>query len=494
MKKTIEAVNYCLNALGVTPDSFFHLLETSKDYKGDSYEQFLAKKVIEIADSEGIAYSELLISKVHILTSILENAETGFSELVINYLDKYREGRPAYDFSSLGYSEADVTSLEDFDWLNNVNILDDSLQENAFPDSFYLAMLDNKSAGKSSITAEAKNWRIPVRSLGGALMFRLLLMSQYADLKNSRFVFMADSDFFRDNKEITQVFMNNFKLVDASYLSRMAAIPSEFSGGLSLFTVWEYSEEPSEDFLTSITAYTMDNKDEPKLFYSDSEELMAEYLYSITNSDDLVELETIDADYHISGKVRLPKSTLGYMSVNGSVHISPLPYVDSRFDIPITLDNLEDIITYYGSTLACEGHWGYGNGLTRLLTGCDGYMRLVASCLPLFLMSPNTLFLGGEVSNSEGNSRGYNNLFALDSDLVTKLHEKYLPYMSIESKLFWDLCISFYNAKSKEPKYKDFSFNQIRYFESETVRFQEVYQARYEADLEYVRSIIKGYL
>lgn len=59
-----------METLGVSSDKLFHLIETSRGYDGDDYERWLSGKIIEIAEADGVGFSQLLVKKFNILSEL----------------------------------------------------------------------------------------------------------------------------------------------------------------------------------------------------------------------------------------------------------------------------------------------------------------------------------------------------------------------------------------------------------------------------------------
>ena len=74
MKKTTQAIKYALDELHVTPDKLFQLIESAQGYDGSNYELWLAGRIIKIADSEGIPFTELLVKTLKILASLMSDS------------------------------------------------------------------------------------------------------------------------------------------------------------------------------------------------------------------------------------------------------------------------------------------------------------------------------------------------------------------------------------------------------------------------------------
>lgn len=489
MKKTTQAIKYALDELKVTPDYLFQLLESAQGYSGDNYELWLANKIIEIAASEGIPFTELLVKKLKILASLMSNAEDGISDLVSSFIDRWVEGTEdvIYDFSGVGYNKV-TSQVEDFDWFNGISLIDSTLEENNTDNSTYIGILDSKGAGKSEITVEAKSSGLPINSKGGAMLYRLLLMDDILEPENNTYVFISDSSFFKDNYEIVSQFMSRFDLMDAIYLNKSDTMKGSFASGLDVITVWK-TYSPERETLNSILARSYPDGENSLLFYSDREELMENY---ITSGKDIGhdEVSTLTLDLEFDEVVDVDSSDYeAYLSLNGTQRVADFPIQGSRAVVALNDDNLKDIIVFFGASQALEGSWGYGRGLGRVLTGLEGYHSLVANCLPIFLFGSNSLF-----HTYTDNGSTYQSQFNYDSDLVNSLYEELSPFMSFEAKVLWRLGVEYSQAMVKgNPDVEGLSFYQIRHKMADQT-FDTTYQNNLDAVLAYVRKQVKGYL
>lgn len=483
MKKTVQAVEYALDSLHISPDSLFKLIETSQGYTGEDYGRWLAEKIISTAESEGIPFTELLVKKLKILAELLSNSEEGISQLVDDFIStRIKDIETVYDFSGLGYSGT-TDSQEDFDWFNAINPMSDDLLANNSDNSAYIGILDSKGVGKTDVTIAGRSLGYDMVSRGGAMLLRFLLMDEALEPKDNTYIFISDASFFKENSSITKAFMSHFDLVESYYLNKLDTMPSSFASGLDLITVWKtYSSDRESE--SSIFAEDLIKGGNRKLFYADSEDLEVDYLEFSSPVDEVPEinfnLDLSDESYDIS------KSDFhAYLSVNGTQRVSDYPVAGSSLVYGITESNLRSIIVYFAGSKALEGSWGYGRGLKRVCDGLEGYASLVANCLPIFLYSPDSLFVNIDGSSSQ---------FDYSSDLVSSLYDEYYPYMSFESKVLWDLAQDYSKAMVKNTEgLEGYSFFQIRKGLMDD-RFEKVYQEKYESAKNYVKQQLEGYL
>jgi hypothetical protein len=505
MKKTVQAIKYALEELHLTPDKLFQLIESAQGYEGDNYELWLANKIIGVADSEGIPFTELLVKKLKLLSSLRSNEEEGVSEVVDNFIKNVVSDYSfVVDFSGLDLDYLNDSS--DFDWFNGLSLVDGTLTEMNDSNYAYVGFLDSAGAGKNEVSLAGKSMGIPITSKGGAMMLRFLLMDDQVEPTGNTYVFISDSAFYKENPQITKEFFNRFSLVDTVYLNKSETMQGSFASGLNLITVWKTYSEEGYDYYETEGMYSeselviMESNDviigrsliKPnifpnKYFYADSEILMSDLLKDyLIDSEEEVQVPVINLDLEVEDAYDLPKSDLGaYLSINGTQRVSDFPIAGSTDLIPINKSNLEDLIVYYACSQATEGTWGYGKGLGMILNGLEGYESLVANCLPIFFFGWNSLFhsVEGQVSN-----------FLPNGELAQELYEKYNSFMSFESKVLWTLGTDYSEAMiSKSPELKNSTFYQIR-SELKDSSFERVYKEKLELALRFVNVQSKGYL
>lgn len=493
MKKTTQAIKYALDELHVTPDKLFQLIESAQGYDGSNYELWLAGRIIKIADSEGIPFTELLVKKLKILASLMSDSSEGISELVSKHLESHiADSKKVYDFSGIGF-EGTTDLVDEFDWFNGVDLVDGTLGENNESDVAYVGYLDSKGIGKSEISITGKSMGYPIKSKGAGMLLRFILMDDFYQSEDNTYIFISDSAFFKENTEITQQFMSRFDLHSAVYLNKTDTMEGSFASGQDLITVWKTYSDSSVGVMQDlrfqdkpvISASSLVKGGNYKLFYADPSLLMEEMFYS-SPEDVVVEVDSVNLDLEVSDKVEVAESELGgYLSLNGTQRVSDSPIKDSRGVVPVNWGNISDIIVFYGVSQSSEGTWGYGQGIGQVLDGLEGYDSLVANCLPIFLFGWNSLFHSSDdkVSN-----------FTHDSELVADLFEKYSAFMSFEAKVLWDLGTEYSKAMQKgDDSLKGKTFYQIRNILADD-SFEAVYKQKLESAQNYVREQVKGFL
>lgn len=489
MKKTTQAIKYALDELHLTPDKLFQLLESSQGYEGTNYEKWVAGRIIKIADSEGIPFTELLVKKLKILASLMSESDEGVSDLVADYIKPFVEDyTKVYDFTGLDL-EVTTDLVDDFDWFSGTSLIDGTLGENNESNVVYIGELDSKGIGKSELSQISKAMGYSLKSKGAGMLMRFMLMDDYSQPEDNTYIFISDSSFFMENAEVVQQFMSRFDLVDAVYLTKSDTFNGSFASGNDLITVWKTYSENFESFggdVPIIKAKNLITEFNEKLFYVDSSVLMKDVIGVAEDDENLVSVSAISLNLEDDEEVEVGSSDLkGYLSINGTQRVSDRPISGSDLVIPINKCNLLDIITYYAVSQSTEGTWGYGQGVGLLLNGIEGYESLVANCLPIFFFGYHSLFFSLD---------GVDSTFIQEGELAEELYDKYAPFMSFEAKVLWDLGNEYSKAMQKvNPDLKGKTFYQIREHLKDE-QFESVYKQKLESAQNYVKVQSKGYL
>lgn len=525
MKKTKAAVRYGMEVLKLSPDDLFKLLESSQGYEGDNYQRWLASKIIEIAEEDGVQFSQLLVKKFNIVNEILEEV-TGNQEISSKYLDLFVDtlGRgtfPTYDgvvgedgIIPVGFEHAESLGEKlDVDWYTGIDYdLDNSffvcekIPEKLRPHILnndklsYLIRLSLEPANKKTdLYADAKGQGLDLQSQGAMMLYRLCSMSNALDLTNSKYGILCPVKFLYspENVGILEYMLGLFKISEGYAIKSIELSENALNAGDMAFFTLELltDEDECQDGIT-LKSITMVNDDgdieviETKR-YSKSYQPMLNKISdeSVALSDSVMmesngEVTTIGKGY---------SEALGYLNVNGKLTLTTLPE-EGKQNIAITKDNIRDIIVYYGVTIAREKEWGYSSDIQCVIDGAVGYEELLYNCLPLFLFNYSSDFADrGLVNDKTGNKvRLRNNLDAIDSEVVEKLLDTGMAYFSFEAKELYNICKDFIEFDRKEhPERSHLSFSQLRGFEKPV--FDEMYENALFNLKDYVNTLSKKF-
>ena len=185
-------------------------------------------------------------------------------------------------------------------------------------------------------------------------------------------------------------------------------------------------------------------------------------------------------------KVVNVKDVLGYLNTNTSYGswLSSFPAGGKGESIPITRENLNDVILYYSVSTALKT-FGINETISLPLTGDNGYKKLLYNCIPLFLFSVNSRFRGykGEKESSFDLER---------SDLVESLLKAGEVYYSFEANELVDLCKGYseFLVKNCGENISCKCFNDLR-LEADYAEFNSLYLSKVRNLCDYVKGLYK---
>lgn len=500
MKNTKEAVRYGIETLGVSPDEMFSLIETSKGYEGDDYKRWLANEIVKIAEKDGVGYSQLLVKKFNIIQDMMNTKELTMKSEWVEYFNTQNSDKLwSVDFPEAG------TPLEDVDWFNGI----DYDAENSFflqeelPELYeqvlneevveIVATLSDTTAKKNTeLYNAASQLNLNCKNVGSLFLYRLCQIVEAFDLvEDFELKLLMDTDFLLDkeNDKVWSYFLNYFKYtgyaIKSSDLYDGALGEKEFA---LLLCKPRTGEEAVQDCVMLSGATYKDGsflKTGKRKRYTRSSQPLLDELGSTKGT--MVELpkETLNEGL-TNEKVVNVKDVLGYLNTNTSYGswLSSFPAGGKGESIPITRENLNDVILYYSVSTALKT-FGINETISLPLTGDNGYKKLLYNCIPLFLFSVNSRFRGykGEKESSFDLER---------SDLVESLLKAGEVYYSFEAKELVDLCKGYseFLVKNCGENISCKCFNDLR-LEADYAEFNSLYLSKVRNLCDYVKGLYK---
>lgn len=479
MKKTVSAVKYGMRVLKLTPDELFKLIESSNGYSGDDYARWLASKIIEVSEADGVQFSQLLVKKFNIINEILESA-TGEQKISEGFLDIFKNSLNK-DLYSVGFEEIDRT-LE-VDWYKGIDLdnensffamqyLPEELQNKLLEDESFSIIMKlslEPSEKKSDLYLDAKGKGLSLQSKGAMMLYRLCMLVDAFALTKVKFGVLCPVKFLydNDNLDIIDYLQGVFKVSEGYSMKSVEMSLNALNAGDMAYIVLEprQFEEECQDgiVLTSISL----SEDEPCGFEEKEVKRYSHSRQSMLNkiSEESVKLRDDMMMQSLGNKTSWGKGyqdALGYMNLNGTVTLSTLPE-EGKTSIAITEDNIKDIIAYFGVTVSRETQYGYQDDLPCLMDGMSDYDELLYNCLPLFLFDYQSGFKDMGIEKHNGKDYRFKNNFSLEnSDVVDSLLDVGLPYFSYEAKEVFNLCKDFIEFMNEKGNYKNLSFQELR--------------------------------
>ena len=502
MKKTISAVKYGLETLGVTPDKLFGMIESSQDYTGDDYGRWLASQIINIAEADGVGFSQLIVKKFNILSDLSEMDNLEVRE---EYLDAFKDmlGGNVYTYGVVNDEES---PLDDLDWYHNMDydtencffldeIGNDALRESIKGGrfDFLLKLSMSNKLKKSDLLIDAKNRGLSIKTEGGAILHRVCLLYDVFGNSETKFGFLVPSEFMssEDNWEVVSELVDRFN-ISGYYMSDLNPYYGEY-----VFCICKSRGGADRNKFISLVkceygANGFVKYPEKARIFSKSSIRMVDYLKEKAkgyNDKVLVVKNSKPVGYGVGYA-----KALGYLCVNSNVHLSSavcaMPEDPNIVCIPITESNIKDIIAFYGAYKSNEGN-GYFSDINVLMSGSPKYNDLVYNSLPIFLFDYDSGFKGYSFVDREGNKAEIRNCFDLkNSELVKELLADGESYYTFESKELLGVCKKYLDGVD-DTELK--SFEEIR-----VLRGDESLDNKYRVALkrlkEYISTTFRGLL
>lgn len=454
MKRTIEAVKYGIETLGISPNALFDLIKSSNGYDGDDYNRWLANEIIKIAEKDGVGYSQLLVKKFSIISSILDGVDVSIKKEWLDFFSSML-GVDSGSVMSINFDGIGTKFEEDVDWYSDVDLmsekffsegnLPENLMSNLRGDSeenfAIVAKLESDSCSKNSeLFKSAKSVGVVCKNKGSMLLYRMCNLAEAWDLGvNFKFGFFVSTSFLsdEDNADIIKLFLryynytgvavNSVNLFDETYLDSkylfIVCTPSEEVYGNDGFVLKDGTIKDSKVCLFGTSKR-----------YSRSSVSMLKYL----------------RENQWSGHV------LGYLTVpTGREHCCVVSNEQSKDSIAITETNLKYVVVYF-SVVRSLSKSGLSSDINIIMDGHSEFSSLFYNCLPLFLFDVNSKF------KKEGGSTNYFDIET--SKFIQSLVSKGEVYYSYESKELLGICKGFIDYVRREDNSvnDELSFEEIR--------------------------------
>lgn len=484
MKNVVEAVKYGIETLNVSPDEMFALIESSQGYSGEDYGRWLANEIIKIAEREGMGYSQLLVKKFAIISTILEGIDVSIKS---EWVDLFKSKLNSDINISVNFPE--LAEELDIEWFNGIDMMGSKeFSDNHLStcETLYNALTGDEkvpftiSAKLESVPAKknidlfinAKGIGLPLRTEGALIMYRMCNLVESWDLgEEFKFIFFTTTDFLssKDNEEIMYYFLCYFNysgiVIDSTELLDGTCMKNEY---IFCICTPRVSGEIKDGFLFH-KVVLKDNKLIPitkKLRYSRSTEFMVLDIKNSVNPKDKV-----------LGFLHRP------MYGNLDYSVSYLPYIPtdkSKESIPITESNFRDIVVFYAVEQSLSSG-GISSGIKTIINGTATYEQLFYNCLPLFLFSTNTCF------NYSGLDTDVFNV-SKEGSFIQKFLEDGELHFSFEAKQLLTVCKGFLDYLGEDCK--DLTFEDVRK-ESDCADLNRAYTSALVDIKDYIRCLYK---
>lgn len=437
MKNTVEAVRYGIETLKVSPNEMFSLIESSQGYEGSDYKRWLANEIIKVAEKDGIGFSQLLVKKLSIVSSIMENVDVSIKPRWVEYF-KACIGKNAENIYSINFDEVGQL-LEGIDWYNGIDLFCDKTFSDTLPElgsSYaFVAKLESDPCDKSSeLVKYAKEHNIVCKNKGSLLLHR---MCNYVEANQFgsefMFAFFVNVGFLYnlENQDSIDFFLRYFHYV-----------------GVVI---------DSSDLLTDVSGK---NKYAFVMCTPRAEEVIQNgiRLPEITCTEDYIEVSAQFKRYSRGSKFEFDylRDTVSSGSRLGTIYMDKgnLKVVSGLEDTRSNLDDIAILNTNYREAIVFYSVWwslrscGFSTDIKEIITGSQDFDELYYNCLPLFLFNTDSVHSIDSDFNVE------------ESDFAKKLIDEAEVHFSYEAKELMTVCKGFLDFCGDEAKGK--SFEDIR--------------------------------
>lgn len=469
MRNTKDAIRYGIETLGVTPEEMFSLIESSEGYSGDDYKRWLASKIIDIAEKDGVGFTQLLVKRFSITQSLAE--EYSDDSIKEEWVAKIKEllnvdvnvdERSVYSVGMEDFGN----ELEDIDWFNGIDLdeVNGNFVSKRLPEEFKNDLLEDNNVTLfcklssdspdkgSDLFKELKTLGITCKSEGALMLHRAIqiVKSHESCTNNFRFAFLASSNFLtdRDNEGILKLFLSYFKydgfVVDSTELLKDSFTKSKFV--LVDCFPRTFEDEMQDGFVLSnaiIKDGALQLNDTKR--YSQSEHGMLGYLEdrSLRYMSDIVCVSEEDGMVVGFGCER----AYGYLIYNDSGFMSVESFPRKGYKcLPIIEENFKDVVVYF-SVVKCLKGFGFTTDVKEFLSGHTLYEELFYNCLPIFLFGSDNMCCSRGVVTLNGTTYRLDNKLDYSTDLVKNLLESGEVLFSFEAKQLLDIVKTCYEKK-----------------------------------------------
>ena len=468
-----DALKFYLDTIDVSSRKLYNIIKTSRGYSGDEYDRWLANEIIKIAEKRGIGFSKLIVKWLNIISTISGIDGNGeFSDGFLSVLKSKIKGKVGT--FNITIDGVDAISLNDMDWNGNLNSVWDPVFFNAMPAELGEAIKNDEEVTlifnlcdalelerNSEVTESAKQWGISVKNAYAVMLYHIsnFLDYQGSSLSNLNVIIILNASTLssRENKDVVGKLASCYNIsgfgMDAVNLYKNSVSDEEFA------VLFCKEGNGSDSIELPVCKFENDEliKSKKKAAIYFSRKNMYNSLkekYSKLMVDDV---HALNEDIVIDGYSKGVSNALGYLNRKGSdICVTNYPIKDWEA-IPITGDNIMEIILYYGVVRSLM-EIGLSWNIEELSSYTDDYKSLVYNCIPIFLFDINSKFKNFGVVDGETLS----NSFSRDSKLVARLYEKD-SYFVYESKRLIEICDGFIEYMHKHDLVLDkFTFEEIR--------------------------------
>ena len=266
MIKISEAVGYSVRALGVSPSEFFKILEEVKTrYDDKKYSHWLAKKVIDYAENNGVAYNELFTKKVRILNDLAGGDDITFNDKFTNFIKLKAEEffkKSGEEYTSIStvpsilldknvkFSNDGGIDLgeENLVWLEGEGGFLGEVVKKGESALVVLKAGDGRLKKENLLLKNAKQFNIQLINEFDSLLYRLITAVRAVDCSKIKFAILSDCKDFADKgkEELFDLFMQYLKCEEAFLFHPLEVSDSLVQEGYFMLSFWSVNGSYSQ--------------------------------------------------------------------------------------------------------------------------------------------------------------------------------------------------------------------------------------------------------
>lgn len=466
MKPVCQAIKYGLDVLNISADKLKSIVEESKGYDGESNDRWVSAKIIEVAEKNGILFTQLLakwdLYIVEIEEEILAGSGMVMSDAMTDALEELVLGNVVsfgrFDQFSRehgGIASTDTEGTETFNWRKGIDMFGSPDFAESVSEEFRKNLDDGSPVTviaylngtrpiekTSDLVSDARQAGYRLANEGQALLYRLITMHRAFPNAEIRTLLHSSQKFWSDgiNRPLIREFLSTFKVdtLNSFYASAKEFDANNHREGYGVLVVADNDPRKAEVQTLELGPFSEDGK--IRLFLNQNETDFEHYLSTHKGTLRVPSINNgkIDGYRNAGFEVTGENEVLGYYCRNGAITIENFPRHGAE-SAGFTVSELSGVVASFGLTKAFNGQGEYMNGIPRILTGQEGIENLIANCLPLFLYGAGSNIRDwGSINNEDGSPNRLDNKLAFTSEAIQLMVDKYYPFMDFEAKDFMD--------------------------------------------------------
>lgn len=466
MKPVPEAIKYGLDILNISSDKFKSIIEESNGYAGEDKERWLASKIIEVAEKNGVLFTQLLAKWDLYLVEIEEEIETGVGMVISEELEYALRGLVKHNslIVSLGkfdrfIDQLDETSVvatnedgsENFNWRKGIDLLGSPDFASSVDERFVSALEDEEESvtifaslngtraldKNSELISDAKQSGYKLQNEGQGVLYRLMTLHRAFPNADITVAMYSSQKFWSDNinRSLIREFLSVFRVkLDRSFFAPAKDFDANNHRdgyGVMINATNSYTQPEVQTLELS----RFGNENQKRVFLNHNE---TDFDHFYASNKGVLRVPSITNGVVEGYRNAGSENAIGYYCKNGNITIENLPREGAN-SAGFGVEDLPHVVASFGLTKAFNVQGEYMNGIPRILTGQEGIENLISNCIPLFLYGTGSnLRDWGSITGEDGTPVRISNLLNFDGDAIKGLMDRLYPFMDFEARDFLD--------------------------------------------------------